>query len=218
MAIHRGDQLPLRELYRRRFSGADGQRTAIWGVLCRHYFQKLIRDEATVVELAAGGCEFINNIEAARRIAVDLNEDVRLSAAAGVEALVGSATDLAAIAAATVDVVFVSNFFEHIERPDILQVLSETKRILKPGGTLIVLQPNIRFVGADYWMFFDHITPLDDRSLVEAIEIAGLTVDTVIPRFLPYTTRSRLPEWPVLVRLYLMIPLLGKQSLITARR
>jgi hypothetical protein len=42
----------------------------------------------------------------------------------------------------------------------------------------------------------------------------------VQPRFLPYTTKSALPSWPVLVRLYLRCPplqwLLGRQMFIVA--
>ena len=42
----------------------------------------------------------------------------------------------------------------------------------------------------------------------------------VLPRFLPYTTKSRLPQHPLLVRLYLRVPLaqrlLGKQAWVVA--
>jgi hypothetical protein len=44
----------------------------------------------------------------------------------------------------------------------------------------------------------------------------------VIPRFLPYTTKSRLPQAPWLVSLYLRFPLvwriLGKQTLVVASK
>jgi hypothetical protein len=38
------------------------------------------------------------------------------------------------------------------------------------------------------------------------------------PRFLPLTIKSRLPAWPVLVRLYLALPFkpMGKQMLVRA--
>jgi hypothetical protein len=42
------------------------------------------------------------------------------------------------------------------------------------------------------------------------------------PRFPPYSTKSRLPSWPVLMRLHLRLPvlhrLLGKQMFIVAVR
>ena len=87
---------------------------------------------------------------------------------------------------------------------------------------MLILQPNVRYCYRDYWMFFDHITPLDDRSLVEALEMTGFRPTTVIARFLPFTTKSRLPKSIALLRIYLSIPLLwrvlGAQSFIEARK
>jgi hypothetical protein len=82
------------------------------------------------------------------------------------------------------------------------------------------LQPNIRFCARDYWMFFDHVTPLDDRSLSEALETNGFRVTRCIPRFLPYTTKSKLPRAPWMIRAYLACPLawrvLGAQTFVEA--
>ena len=76
--------------------------------------------------------------------------------------------------------------------------------MLRPGGRLLVLQPNLRAVGAAYWDFVDHHIALTDRSLAEAVGLSGLRVTELVPRFLPYTTRSRTPQHPLLVRLYLL--------------
>ena len=59
---------------------------------------------------------------------------------------------------------FISNFFEHISREVIVATLLEVRRVLKPNGQLLLLQPNVRFCGKDYWQFFDHITAVDDRA------------------------------------------------------
>ena len=71
-------------------------------------------------------------------------------------------------------------------------------------------------------MFFDHVTPIDDRALVEALEINGFEVLRVIARFLPFTTKSRLPRALPLVRLYLRLPqawqLIGQQPFILSRK
>ncbi len=115
------------------------------------------------------------------------------------------------VAAASVDIVFCSNFFEHLpDTETFLATLAEIRTVLRLGGRLLMLQPNIRLVGGAYWDFVDHHLPLTDRTLVEACESVGFEVDEVIPRFLPYTTRSGLPQSPRLVRLYLgvqVIPL-----------
>jgi len=212
----------LRRLYAHRFDPDADFRVAMWSVLCADFFSRYVRPDDTVLEVAAGHCEFINQIAARRRIALDLNPDVRRHAGPGVEVLVGSSTDLGAVPDGSVDVAFVSNFFEHVPREVILATLREIRRVLAPGtGRLLVLQPNIRYCARDYWMFFDHVTALDDRSLAEALGLAGFDVEQMIARFLPYTTKSRLPRSLFLVRTYLRVPLawrlLGAQSLAVAR-
>ena len=206
----------LRKLYAHRFAREEEQRAALWQTLCRSWFQRWVPTDAVVLDLAAGHCEFVNNIVAGRRIAVDLNPAVHEHAGVGVETHVARSTDLHVLEDATVDRVFVSNFFEHITRDEIIGTLEEVRRVLRPDGKLLVLQPNIRYCARDYWMFFDHVTPVDDRALVEAFASTGFRVELNHPRFLPYTTKSRLPSSDALVRLYLRSPwawrLLGGQA------
>lgn len=215
-------ELDLPRLYERRFAGDAAFRIAMWQVLCRRFFQKYVDERSTVLEIGAGHCEFINHIAARRRIAVDLSTDTAHHAAAGVEVVLASSTDLSSVSDGSIDVAFASNFFEHLSRPDIISTLRELHRVLTPGGRVLILQPNVRYCYRDYWMFFDHITPLDDRGLVEALEMTGFVPKTVIARFLPFTTKSRLPKSIALLRIYLSIPLLwrvlGAQSFIEARK
>jgi len=84
------------------------------------------------------------------------------------------------------------------------------------------MQPNIHYAADKYWDYYDHILPLSHLSCKEAFEKAGFFVETVIPKFVPFSTSSRLPQWPILVKLYLMFPpvwkLLGRQFVIVARK
>lgn len=214
--------LSPRKVYERRFAADRAYRNALWQVLCRDYFQRFVPETGVVLEVAAGYCEFINHIRAARRIAVDINEDTRLHAAPDVQVILTRSVDLSAIDDGTVDVVFLSNFLEHITKPEIATTLQECRRVLAPGGRLLILQPNIRYVFRDYWMFWDHITPIDDRALCELLEILGFEIERVLPRFLPFTTKSRLPRALFLVRLYLRLPVLyrlfGGQALVVGRK
>ncbi|MES2403728.1 MAG: methyltransferase domain-containing protein [Pseudomonadota bacterium] len=212
----------LESLYRHRFPEEElANKHAIWRVLCRRFFSRYVKPTDTVVDIGAGYCEFINNIDAARKIAVDLNPEVARFANAGVQVLNESCTGIANLPSGTADAVFMSNFLEHLpSKQMVLDTFREAHRILKPSGRIIVLQPNIRFLYAEYWDFFDHHTALSDRSLVEGLQLAGFAPDVVIPRFLPYTTKSRLPQAPWLVSLYLRFPpmwrILGKQTLVVA--
>jgi len=210
----------LDDLYRDRFDSEAAGRNALWKVLCSDFFQKWVPKDATVLDVAAGHCEFVNNIEAGRKIAIDASPGVKRLADANVETHVCRSDEMSGIADGEVDVVFVSNFFEHIDRSAILATLVEIRRVLKPTGRLLVLQPNIRFCAKDYWMFFDHITPVDDRALDEAFGLTGFETVKCIPRFLPYTTKQRLPAAPWLVKVYLRLKpawrLLGAQSFMVA--
>jgi SAM-dependent methyltransferase len=214
------DSNQLQGLYRERFGAEPVERAKLWTALCRGFFQRWVPAEATVLDVAAGHCEFVNHIKAARRIAVDLNPDVVKEADDDVETHVCRSDAMTEIADGAIDVAFVSNFFEHISREAILATLAEIRRVLRPGGRLLILQPNIRFCARDYWQFFDHITPVDDRGLCEALVASGFDVVKNIPRFLPYTTKSRLPTGAWLVSLYLRVPLawrlLGAQAFIVA--
>jgi SAM-dependent methyltransferase len=207
-------------IYGRRFGASLSFRSAMWKVLCEDFFQAFVPVSSTVVEVGAGYCEFINHIRAARRIALDLNPETPRHAAHGVSVVTAPSHSAPSIETGSADRVFASNFFEHLSRDAILLTLTEIRRILKPGGQLLILQPNIRYCYRDYWMFFDHLTPLDDRSLAEALQISGFQIVHVVRRFLPFTTQSRLPKSVFFVRAYLRIPLLwrlfGAQSFVVA--
>lgn len=207
-------------LYADRFDGEAEARNDIWSVLCSDWFQRWVPDDATVLDIAAGHCEFINNIQARSRLAVDLNPEVASRAGPGVRTYVSRSDDLRFAEEGSVDIAFVSNFFEHVTREVILSTLKEIRRVLSPKGRLLILQPNVRFCGRDYWQYFDHITAVDDRALCEALRATGYEVEKCIPRFLPYTTKSRLPAAPFFVRMYLRVPLawriLGAQAFIVA--
>jgi SAM-dependent methyltransferase len=215
------EELTLKNIYQRRFSPDLVFRDQMWQVLCQQFFQRYIPANSVVLEIGAGYCEFINNIKAGHKFAVDLNPDTPRFAHPDVQVYLSSSTDLSMIKPKSIDAVFTSNFFEHLTRQDIILTLHEVARVLKPDGSILILQPNIRFCYRDYWMFFDHITPLDDRSLAEALETTGFRVAQTIVRFLPYTTKGRLPNSILLLKLYLRLPLIwrivGAQTFMVAK-
>ena len=123
------------DLYRQRFSDvSQGTRAAMWEVLCRVVLQRHVPPTATVVDLGAGFCEFINTIHCGAKIAVDTNPAVRDHAAPDVRIVSGEIPAvLAELGDASADVVFCSNFFEHLPNKDaVLTVLRAAHRILVP--------------------------------------------------------------------------------------
>lgn len=217
-------QSSLKELYARRFGPKErAQKNALWKVLCQSFLQRYVSESDVVVDLGAGYCEFINNIRCGRKIAVDLNEETRQYAADDVTVLLEPADALSSIEDATVDIVFASNLFEHLPDKEVLTaVLAAIHRVLRHGGRLLVLQPNIRYAYKDYWDYFDHYLPLSHLSLSEVLMLKGFTIEEVRPRFLPYTVKSRLPKSGFLLKIYLRLPplhlLMGKQMFLVAAK
>ncbi len=214
--------MDVQRIYARRFVPDLQFRNEMWKILCRVFFQRYVHPESHVMEIGAGYCEFINNIQASRKTAVDLNPDLEKYVGTGIKTVIANTNQINGIADNSVDLVFASNFFEHLVRDDIVATFQEVYRILVPGGRFMVLQPNIRFCARDYWMFFDHVTAIDDRAFVEGLEINGFEIIQVIDRFLPYTTKSRLPKALLLIEAYLRLPIawrfFGQQSFILSRK
>jgi SAM-dependent methyltransferase len=212
-------------LYSARFDRRDEAfKVAVWRLLWRSTFSRWIRPEDVLLDVGAGYCELTNVAVARRRVAVDLNPRLADYAQPGVEVHLASAECLDFLQASEVDVAFSSNFFEHLPSKDALtQVLQEIHRVLRPGGLLIAMGPNVRRMPGAYWDFYDHHLALSERSLAEGLAMAGFAIEQVHAAYFPATTKSRLPRWPWLVAVYLALrpvlaPLVGKQFLVVARK
>jgi SAM-dependent methyltransferase len=203
-------ELDVAGIYKARFSSEERvKKEEIWRVLCSDFFQRYVDD--TVLDIGAGYCEFINNIVCARKIALDINKDTALYAAPDVQVLHCLSDDMKPISDSSINVVFASNFFEHLpDKETFMRTIREVHRVLRTGGRILVLQPNIRFIPGEYWDFLDHHIPLTDRTIVEGLMVCGIRPIEVRPRFLPYTTKSLLPQHPLLVKIYLRIGLLHR--------
>lgn len=213
----------LQQLYRNRFGHDLEARSEIWRVLVRDFFQAWIGRSDTVVDLGCGYGEFLNQVNAARRIGVDLNPDSASMLKPGIEFCESRADKLDFLDDDSVDVVFSSNMLEHLaDKAEVERTIAEVRRVLRPGGQFIALGPNIRFLAGAYWDFWDHSVPISDRSLTELLRINDFEVVDTYQRFLPYTTYSPLPKAPILVQMYLRSkwawPLFGKQFVIRARK
>jgi SAM-dependent methyltransferase len=214
----------VQEIYRARFLDTGLQkRDRVWRILCRDFFDSLVGPDKDILDVACGYGEFINNVAAKSRSAVDINPDAPKYLRSDVRFTLTPGTDLSSIPTDSFDVAFTSNFLEHLPtKSDCDKVLGEVKRVLRPGGRFIILGPNIRYAYREYWDFYDHFLPLSHLSLKEGLQINGYEVDQAIPQFLPYTMKSRLPSSDLLVSLYLKSrffwKVFGKQFLVVARK
>lgn len=181
------------------------ERQGVWREIARYVLREC-PTTSTVVELGAGYCDFINAVDAPRRIAFDLNSDMAAHAAPGVDFRVADATELPGLADESVDLVFASNFLEHIPRRVAPTILDRVRRVLRPGGRFALIQPNFRFCAPRYFDDETHVAIYSDESLGALLLDSGYEIVRIEPRFLPFSMKSRLPKWPVLVRLYLNSP------------
>lgn len=197
----------------------DARRGDVWTALWRYFFRNRIAADACVLDLGAGYGDFINNVVARRRIAVDTWAGVADHVDNGVETIVGPVSDLSPIADATVDFAFASNLFEHLPQDVFVATLSEIRRTLGASGTLTILQPNYRYAYREYFDDYTHVAVYSHISLADLLRAHGWDIVEVRPRFLPLTVKSRLPTWSFLIAAYLWSPIkpLGKQMLVVAR-
>ena len=219
------DGLPseLQATYDRRFGKLSAYRRQVWSVLTREFFQALVPTGGAVLDVGCGWGEFVNQIRAEHRFAMDLNPASPQHLDEGVIFLHQDCSQRWALEDNSLDTVFSSNFFEHLQTKDALRsTLDEAFRCLKPGGRIVCMGPNIKHLPGAYWDFWDHYLPLTELALKEVLELVGFRVERCIDRFLPYTMASGI-AWPtVLVSLYLKLPILwkltGKQFLLVATK
>jgi SAM-dependent methyltransferase len=211
----------LRDLYDARFDEREASaKDGVWREIVR-FLVRYMDLGAPVLDLACDRGHFIRSVSASERWATDIR-DMRSALPDEIRFVQSSGLDLAAtLPNGYFGTVFLSNYLEHLDSSDaVIDQLRVAQRLLRPGGRVIVLQPNIRLVGPRYWDFIDHKVALTERSLLEAAELAGLRTIDLITRFLPYSTKSRLPANPRLVRAYLSFRpawwLMGKQTLLVA--
>jgi 2-polyprenyl-3-methyl-5-hydroxy-6-metoxy-1,4-benzoquinol methylase len=214
---------PLDHLYEARFDEREvSAKQAVWDEIAR-YLQRYIVPGLPVLDIACDRGHLIRAIDASERWATDIR-DMSSSLPSDVRFVQSSGLSLdTAVPQAYFGTVVMSNYLEHLEDSDaVIQQLTIVKDLLAPNGRVVILQPNIRLVGPRYWDFIDHRVALTERSLLEAAELAGLGTQELITRFLPYSTKGRLPAARVLVRAYLAFPpawwVMGKQTLYVGVR
>jgi len=197
------------EYFRTRFQ-YDKRREPVWRAVTRYIQAKYIPPNSRILDVGAGYCDFINNAVGVERHAVDIWSRVGDFAAEGVSAHVGNCGRMAFLADRSVDVVFASNIFEHLTHEELLTTLAEIRRVLSHGGRLIVLQPNFKYCYRTYFDDYTHLQIFTHAGMYDLLEMAGLRILDVAPRFLPVnmkqTLKLRLPFLGAIVAAYLRLP------------
>ncbi len=210
------------EYFRTRFV-YDPRRDGIWREVARYVQERYIPEGARILDLGAGYCDFINHVRGRERHALDIFERLHEFAREGVQAHIQDCTDLSPFGDSSFDVVFASNLFEHLPHDELLRTVAEIRRVLRPDGRLILLQPNFKYCYRTYFDDYTHLGVFTHMGMWDFLEMAGLEVERMHARFLPVnmksTLRLRIPFLPLVVRLYLHLPFkpFAGQMLVVAR-
>jgi ubiquinone/menaquinone biosynthesis C-methylase UbiE len=203
--------------YKTRYKFSN-DRVVVWKAICE-YLQKYIGLNKNILDLGSGYCDFINNIQAKNKYAVDLNPESKKFCNTKVTFICSKSHMLNQLKEQSLDAVFSSNLFEHLTDKEIFETLSEIKRILKNNGQLILIQPNYKYCYKDYYDDYTHKKAFSHLSLRDMVESSGFSTVKMCPRFLPFTFKSIFPKSYLLTKLYLSLPIkpLAKQMLLIFR-
>jgi SAM-dependent methyltransferase len=137
-------------------------------------FQPAVRTTDSVFEFGCGYGWNLSALRCARRVGHDVAEAVRAEVLkAGIEFV----AETASLAAATCDVAICHHALEHV--PDPFTALAELRRVLKPGGTLLLAVP---YENERRYRRFDpqepnhHLFSWNVQTLGNLVAVAGFTV------------------------------------------
>lgn len=213
----------LQQEYQARFEGNGKYRDAVWQILCQTIFSQYIKPNAAVLDLGAGWGEFTRNIDAKTKYSMDLNPDCGNHVAGYSTFLQQDCSAAWPIAAGSLDVVFTSNFLEHLPDKGLIdKTLKEAYGSLKKGGLIICIGPNIQYLPGLYWDYWDHYTPITGASMAEALTLQGFNVTRRTDKFLPYTMSGGRNPPLLAVKAYLKMPFFwrffGKQFFVIGQK
>lgn len=181
----------------------------MWVEVCKYLNRRFISADTRVLEIGSGYGDFIGNIRAKERVAIEHNIFFReyFDEYPGVTVhFLDASFVLETLPESSFDSVFCSNYFEHFEVPEIQHQLGLISNVLKNGGKLIVLQPNFQLCSKFYFDDWTHKAIFSHASFSDFLEVHGFHVDKCFKRFLPFSMKSRFPKFPLLIRMYLLSP------------
>ena len=213
----------LTQIYEKRFYGHENYRNLVWKILIADFFSKWIKKTDQILDLGCGYGEFINNTNCKVRHAMDLNPKGKSLLKKQIIFHNQDCSRPWKISPNSLDLVFTSNFFEHLPNKKAIDcTIGEIKKALKPGGRLIAIGPNISVLKGKYWDFWDHHVALTDQSLCEILQIHDFSKELSVSKFLPYNM-VRVRKRPLfLISIYLRFSFIwkifGKQFLVVSRK
>jgi SAM-dependent methyltransferase len=197
------------------------ERDRVWKAVTSYLQRRYSPADSVILELGAGYCVFINQVLAKEKYALDQSDIIRKHAANDVRTFVQTCTNLSNLPMQHFDVVFASNLLEHLTLSEAGTTLDQVWNVLKPGGRVILLQPNFAYAYRQYFDDVSHIQIYTHVSLADFLKLHDFSIREVKAKFVPFSMRgTRIPTLPWLVSLYLHSPIkpFAGQMLVVAQR
>lgn len=199
----------------------DEKRSVVWKVFVP-FLQQMFQIQGRVLDVGCGFGDFINNVQATGKSAIDANEEMKQFMAPSIDFKAGLTSDLIkSFPANSYDWIFSSNLLEHLTRDQVTAFFNDCKTLLKEQGSLLIFMPNYRLCSNEYFDDYTHVTPISDRAIVDWMTACGYKVEFIHPGFMPFSVKdSKLPITSWLVKLWLLSPFKpgGKQMLVRATK
>jgi SAM-dependent methyltransferase len=135
-----------------------------------------------VVDLACGDGDFVALLLEAGVDALGVDADPKTCADAQAKGLPVRCQNvfdyLAATPANSVDGIFSAHLVEHLAYPQVVELVAEAARILRPGGRLLLATPDCRSLFSHlemYYLHFGHVSFYHPRLLTFFMEQEGFT-------------------------------------------
>jgi ubiquinone/menaquinone biosynthesis C-methylase UbiE len=183
-------------------------RGIVWKEIVR-FLDPFLKGKQTVLDVGAGYCDFINNVTAEKRVAIDMSPDFFQYASDGIQTFQTRADQLSGLQDSSVDAAFSSNLLEHLSDAELESTMKEIKRVLKKGGLFILMQPNYHYSYRNYFDDATHKKVFSDSSLESFLVSYGFNIVKKMPKFLPFSLKSRpglVPIHPLIIRAYIHSP------------
>lgn len=193
----------------------------VWRLVAEHVVQLTGTAPRSVLDLGAGYGDFINQVKAEDKWAVDQWPRFREHLNTDVKGIVGDIREtVPGLPTGHFDLVFMSNVLEHFSIEDAEKILGNARKCLRPGGAVALLQPNFTYCSRHYFDDYTHKTIFTAEGLGCFVADQGFEPIVMKPRYLPFSFKSRLPRPLWAVKLYLRLPIkpLGAQMLFIGQQ
>ena len=168
-------------------------------------FIDLFAGRTRVCDLGSGRGTFLALAKERGIGAYGVDLDVRMvdhAAALGLEVVTGDAlAHLRSLAAASIDGLFARHIAEHVLPGELVDILRELRRVLRPGSPVVLITPNPATVtvGAHtFWLDPSHLRPIPPELFRFYLEVEGFS-DVSLRTFEPSAERlsEDVPDGPI---------------------